>query len=41
MKEAGIGAAAGFGLGMLGAGIGAAVGSAKASKEAARLNLEG
>lgn len=41
MKGAGIGAAAGFGLGMLGAGIGAAVGSAKASKEAARLNLEG
>lgn len=41
MKEAGIGAAAGFGLGMLGVGIGAAVGSAKASKEASRLNLEG
>lgn len=41
IKGAGIGAAAGFGLGMLGAGIGAAVGSAKASKEAARLNLEG
>lgn len=41
MKGAGIGAAAGFGLGMLSAGIGAAVGSAKASKEAARLNLEG
>ena len=41
MKGAGIGAATGFGLGMLSAGIGAAVGSAKASKEAARLNLEG